>query len=251
MELLAAVPVLPLARVLSVATAFPLLAGPGAPRQVRIGTALALACVLVPLPFLVPQPALTPARLLLLLPFEVFLGLAVGFAFSLLFHTLAVAGDFLGQEMGLNAASQIDPVTGQPVPLLARLFELIGLVLFVELGGLRLMLHTIRHSFLLVPPGALAEPGALGERLAQLCAGSVSAGIAVALPAALLLLLLTLFTTITARVLPKLHIFDFAYAIRMLAAIFLVALLLPRLVPAMIQFTDRIVDALGGGLEAR
>ncbi len=245
-------PILPIARVLAVASAFPLLAGPGAPKMVRLATALILALVLVPAPFgvsTVGRPG--PIATLALLPFELGIGLAIGFGFSLVFHLLGVAGDFLGQEMGLNASSQIDPVTGRSVPLLARLFEALGLILFVELGGLELLLRTVRESFALVPPGALAAPELLATTLAADSIDVVTRGIALALPGAILLLVLTSFTTIAARVLPKLHIFDFAFAIRMFVAILLVSLLLPRLVPAVGDAAIHLHERLTGALTAR
>ncbi|MFG0319666.1 MAG: flagellar biosynthetic protein FliR [Planctomycetota bacterium JB042] len=245
-------PILPIARVLAVASAFPLLAGPGAPKTVRLATALVLALVLVPAPFgvaTVGHPS--PVATLALLPLELGIGLAIGFGFSLVFHLLGVAGDFLGQEMGLNASSQIDPVTGRSVPLLARLFEALGLILFVELGGLELLLRTVRESFVLVPPGALVAPERLAATLAADSIGVVTRGIAVALPGAILLLVLTSFTTIAARVLPKLHIFDFAFAIRMFVAILLVSLLLPRLVPAVGDAAIHLHERLTGALTTR
>lgn len=248
---LSSLPILPLFRVLAVATAFPILAGPGAPRNVRLAVSLALSCVLIPFPFHRAQLALDPITTLVAVPLEVLIGLSIGYAFSLLFHALAVAGDFVGQEMGLNAATQIDPISGRPVPLLARLFEMIGLVMFVEFGGLGLMLETVRTSFELLPSGSLTDPGRIAGALASTSLDTISVGIAIALPAGLLLMLLTLFTTIAARVLPKLHIFDFAYAIRMLVAIFLVALLLPRLLPASIRFVHQIHEAVGSALGSR
>lgn len=249
--LLAQLPILPVFRVLAVATSFPILAGPGAPRLVRLAVAFVLALVLVPGAHHQSRADLTGVGLLLCLPFELMVGLAIGYAFALLFHALAIAGDFVGQEMGLNAASQIDPISGRPVPLLARLFEIIGLVFFMELGGMRLLLTSVRASFDVIPAGILAEPGRLSRGLTQLSTETVVTGIAIALPAGLLLMLLTMFTTIAARVLPKLHIFDFAYAVRMLVAIFLVGLLLPRLVPASTQFTRQIVDLLQQSLVTR
>ena len=246
--ILSELPLLPIVRVLAVATSFPILAGPGAPRIIRIAVGFVLAFLLIPRPLLQDPGDLQGVSLLLALPFEMMVGLTIGYAFALLFHSLAIAGDFLGQEMGLNAASQIDPISGRPVPLLARLFEVIGLVFFVEMGGMRLLLQTVKTSFVAVPVGILARPGQIGQALTQLSTETVVTGIAIALPAGLLLMLLTMFTTIAARVLPKLHIFDFAYAIRMMVAIFLVGLMLPRLIPATTQFSNTIVQMLRYGL---
>ena len=243
-------PILPSTR--APGTAFPLLAGPGAPRNVRLVVALALAMVLIPASALTLQELPpSPVGAIFLVPFEMMVGLAIGFLFSLMFHLLGVAGDFLGQEMGLNASSQIDPATGRNVPLLARLFEAIGLVLFIELGGLELMLRSIRWSFEALPPGALAEPAQLAGTLARESLDVIGRGVSIALPGAILLLILTTFTTIAARVLPKLHIFDFAFAIRMLTAIVLVTLILPRLVPAVRDYAVHLHDLLRVALVAR
>lgn len=250
--LLREIPILPAVRVLATATSFPLLAGPGAPRNVRLVVALALAFVVVPASALVmtDRPP-SPMATVLLMPFEIVIGLAIGFFFSLLFHLLGIAGDFLGQEMGLNSSSQLDPTTGRSVPLLARLFEAIGLILFVELGGLEIMLRSIQWSFEAVPPGAMIQPDQLAGTLATASLDVIGRGIGIALPGAILLLVLTMFTTIAARVLPKLHIFDFAFALRMLAAIVLVSLILPRLVPAVREYAVHLNDTLRVALVAR
>lgn len=251
--LLSQLPILPVARVLAVATAFPLLAGPAAPRNVRMSTSLALALILIPTPIPLQTDYLNagPIGTVLLLPFELAIGFAIGFGFSLVFHLLGVAGGFLGQEMGLNTSSQIDPVTGLSAPLLARLFEAVGLILFVEVGGLELLLRTVRQSFTLIPPGVLADPSVLAAMLATNSLDVITRAISVALPGAILLLTLTSFTTIAARVLPKLHIFDFAFAVRMLVAIVLVSLLLPRLVPAVRDMGIHIHEQLTHSLVPR
>lgn len=244
-------PILPLARVLATATAFPLMAGPSAPAHVRLAVAAALALVLVPDAVTHHVAAQGAAATFLATPFEVLLGFAIGYAFSLVFQVLAVAGEFAGQEMGLNTASQIDPATGLNVPLLARLFEAIGLLLFVEFGGYALMLRAVRGSFDLVPAGALLDLHRLGSSLADASALAIKAGVDLALPAGAVLLVLTVFTTICARVLPKLHIFDFAFALRVMLALVLVWMLLPRAIPILRDFADGIGTRLGSSLRAR
>ncbi len=243
-------PVLPLVRMLAVATAFPMISGPGASRNIRVTVALVFGLAVTPVPA-PPSTTLTPEATLAALPFEILIGFTIGYSFALLFQVLAIAGDFLGQEMGLNTASQIDPISGRSVPLLAQLFETVGLVLFVEFGGFALLLRTVKDSLVTLPPGALIQPLLVSGQLTELTVSSIRAGIAIALPAGMLLLVLTIFTTITARVLPRLHIFDFAYALRMIGAILLVALLLPRLVPHMLSFTTLMHERLLETLVAR
>jgi len=239
---------LPTLRVLSVASAFPFLAGPGAPRLARLGAALALALVLVGPAVTASVPPLSTAAVLFAAPNEILIGLAIGAAFSLVFSALFIAGEFLGQEMGLNAASQIDPVTGHNVPILSRLFEALGIVLFVEVGGLAAMLRTVRASFDGIPPGTLVSPVRLATTLVDAGAASIGVGIRLALPLVLVLLLVTLFSTVALRALPRVHLFDFAYAIRILVALVFLGALLPRIVPAIEGFMGRVMEGLGGAL---
>lgn len=247
--LLTIVPLLPLLRILAVAVAFPHLAGPGAPKMVRLGTSLVLALLL--LPKAPVAPGASTAELLFAVPLEILVGLSIGYGASLVFHMLAMAGDFLGQEMGLNASSQLDPVTGHPQPLLARLFESLGMVVFLECGGLALLLRLVKASFALLPTASLLDCGRLLRGMTPAADSAVGAGIGLVLPAAAFLLLLTVFTTVAARALPRLHIFDFAHAVRMLAALFCVALLLGSLPDGIATFADRtfarLAGVLGGG----
>lgn len=221
--------------------------------MVRLYVAMSLCLVLVPLPFSdahAAQPDLSPVEMLLALPMEIMIGLSIGFTFALVFHMLAVAGDFAGQEMGLNAASQIDPATGRSQPVVARLFEVLGLVIFTEIGGISWLLHTTKASFLAVPSGSYIEFDVIAGTLMDLSIQAINIGITVALPAGVVLLLLTMFTTITARTLPKLHIFDFAFAARMMAAVFLISLLLPRLIPAISNYSVTVTEAILIALES-
>jgi flagellar biosynthetic protein FliR len=238
--------VLPTLRVLSVASAFPFLAGPGTPRLARLGAALALALVLVGPAVSAAVPPLPPAGLLLAAPNEILVGLAIGAAFSFVFSALFVAGEFLGQEMGLNAASQIDPVTGRNVPILARLFEALGVVLFVEIGGLAALLRTVRASFDGIPPGSFVPPTRLAGALVEAATASIGVGIRIAVPVVFVLLLVTLFSTVALRALPRVHLFDFAYSIRILVALLGLVVLLPRLVPAIDGFTAAVMERLAG-----
>lgn len=251
--LLEQIPVLPVMRVLAMAVSFPALAGPSAPPMVRLYVAISLCLVLIPLPFSAAfhaQPTLSPVAMLLALPMEFMIGLSIGFAFALVFHMLAVAGDFAGQEMGLNTASQIDPLTGRSQPVVARLFEVLGMVIFVEIGGMSWVLHTMKASFTAVPSGSYIHIERITGTLMEQSISAITVGITVALPAGVVLLLLTMFTTITARSLPKLHIFDFAFAARMMAAVFLISLLLPRLVPAIHSYSVEVTEAILTALQA-
>ncbi len=249
--LIDSIPILALVRLLSFAVAFPIFAGPGSPRHVRLFVTLGLALVVVPAARGAGSGGAHGLGIVFAAPLEIALGLALGYAFSLPFHALTVAGDFLGQEMGLNTASQLDPVTGRPSPLLSRLFEILGMVVFVELGGFALLLKTLSATFELAPPGAIFSPTAWIEPIVGGSSAAVSHGIGTAFPVAALLLLLTFFAAISARVLPRLHLFDFAWAVRIMAALVLVALLLPRLGPRLLGFTEEVATSVGTALEAR
>ncbi len=247
--LLDQIPILAVLRLLAFAVGFPLFAGPGSPRHVRLVVTLVLALVVIPTASL--GPATHGASLVIAVPLEVLLGLALGYAFSLPFHALTITGELLGQEMGLNTAAQIDPVTGRASPLMSRLFEMLGMVLFVEFGGFALLMRTLRASFELAPAGAIAHPTAWIQPMIAGSTAAVTHGVGTAFPVAALLLLLTFFAAVASRVLPRLHLFDFAWAVRLMAAMVLIVLILPRIGPRLLDFTQDVVERVGVVLGGR
>src|SRR5579875_2342931 len=66
---------------------------------------------------------------------------------TLSWTALAVAGDFIGLQMGFGFAGLLDVQNRFEVPIIADLFGLIGLLLFLTLNGHLILLGFLVKSF--------------------------------------------------------------------------------------------------------
>ena len=87
------------------------------------------------------------------------IGVAIGFCLQMIFDALIIAGQTIAMGMGLGLATMIDPQRGISVPVISQFFVILGLLIFLALGGHLATLRLIADSFEILP---LGQP--LGER---------------------------------------------------------------------------------------
>ena len=66
---------------------------------------------------------------------EILVGAAYAYTLAALFAALEVAGSFLDTLIGFSFGGLIDPITGNQNAVLARMYSLIGLMIFIAIGG--------------------------------------------------------------------------------------------------------------------
>lgn len=118
---------------------------------VRAGIAAAIALVLAP-PLLGPAEA--PTGVFALAPAvlkEVAYGYLFGFLFSLLFEAAAFAGQVIGVMSGFSATELFSFLDVSDHPLIARLFSLLAVALFLALDFHHFLIRMLFESFQAVP----------------------------------------------------------------------------------------------------
>jgi flagellar biosynthesis protein FliR len=148
----------------------PALGGPRVPVQVRIGLGIMLAVLCLP----VLTPAVTAAPLLMLGPVgwlclvarELLVGLTVGLCVGAAFRAAAAAGRLVDLARGANLAEILSPLSDERSSPTADLYLFISVVVFLELGGLRLFANALGRSYEAVPVGATSVLRGLGPAAA-------------------------------------------------------------------------------------
>ncbi len=137
---------------------------------------------------------------------EVLLGLALGFPIRVLFASFDIFGEFASVQGGLGAATVVDPSSGASSVALATLFQTVGLLAFLAIGGPEAVLQAAARSYDVVPlaPTAL-EPGAF---LGAVQTGSAMFEIAVRLaaPITAAMVVANLAVGILGRLIPQLNL---------------------------------------------
>jgi flagellar biosynthesis protein FliR len=230
-----------LARTGSFVSVLPLLGGKSAPRTIKAGLSVALAVLY----FMLLGGTATPPVLAdtgpaswvyfgLVLGKEVLLGAFLGFVMSLVLLPVQIAGDYLGQEMGLALAAQADPTSTNPSLVVSQLLQMLASILFLGLNGHYLFLAALHGTFLYIPLGgwsglSAAEPMTAGLSSAQ------EWGLMLAAPVGALLFIISIVLALIARAAPQMNLFSVGFGLRILVGMAAMFVLLPDFVKALVR----------------
>jgi flagellar biosynthetic protein FliR len=169
------------ARVTGLLMVAPFLGSAAVPARIKIGLAFLLTLFMAPLVPALPAELHAPALAVLLLG-EFAIGFLLGFTLQLIFEAGQLAGQVCGVQMGYGLASVINPDSQADSAVLSIFYELIVLLLFIQLGVPHWMLRGLARSFEYLPPGHFSLTWPAIHTLFQFAAGMWVAGVQIAAP---------------------------------------------------------------------
>ena len=231
----------PLLRVSAMIAAAPIFSSRQTPRRLRVGVALLLSFILMPL---IPPPPVVEVfspEALLIAAQQVLIGLAMGFVMQMVFGALVFGGQALAYSMGLGFASMMDPQNGVQVPVLSQYYIILATLLFLILNGHLFMIETLAQSFYTMP---IAVDGITQANLRDIvlwASRMFTGGLLIALPAIAALLLVNLGMGIITRAAPQLNIFAVGFPMTMMIGFILMWITLPNVFG---KFNELVNEAL-------
>ncbi len=143
-----------LARVSGAFLSAPFLSHASVSPKIKIAIVLMITFLLSPI---LPHPKVnlhdSNLQLIILVLQEALIGVVLGFAASVIYSILAIAGDFIGFQMGYSIATVLDPSQGAQTGVIATFVTTMGALLFLYLNGHHLVLTAIAKSFEVLPIG--------------------------------------------------------------------------------------------------
>lgn len=221
----------PLARVLALVASAPVLGQARIPVPIRIG--LSVGIVLAIVPALPSPPPIAPgsAAGMLVLATQIVIGVAIGFTLRLVFVAVEMAGDLIGLQMGLGFAMFYDPGNIQHTPILGQFMGLLATLTFLAINGHLLVISALADSFQSLPITTAPLPGSLFETLARQGATVFVAGLQLALPLIVTLLVVNLALGVLTRSAPQLNIFAVGFPVTLAIGFGALILTLPYFAP--------------------
>ncbi|MCL6504402.1 MAG: flagellar biosynthetic protein FliR [Pirellulales bacterium] len=213
-----------LARISGLVIVGPVLGGPELPAQVRVLLAVALTLLVAPLQSAggayVPR---TLWELLLAAAGELAIGVALGMGVVALLAGLQLAGQIVGQASGLSLAEVFNPTLETSVPIFSQLWYVLGVALFVVVGGHRLVIAGLLETLAAIPPGSAGLELAWDELASRLASQSLALGIRAAAPSLAAVMLATLVLGLIGRTLPQLNLLVMGFGLNALATLWVLA----------------------------
>jgi flagellar biosynthetic protein FliR len=178
---------------------------------------------------------------------QVLVGLAFAFAVGAVLSAVQVAGTLTDAVSGFSFGSQIDPVNGNPGGAFAQLYGLVGVALFLAIGGDGWTLRGLARTFRLVPlTGAPRLHSLVGG--AERVFGTVFASaIEVAAPVILAMMITDVAFGMVSKVVPQLNLFGVGFPLKIGVTLLVVSASLPFVGGWM---SDQLASSVGSALGA-
>ena len=141
---------------------------------------------------------------------QILIGLTLGLVFQVASAALVVAGQAISGSMGLSMANMVDPNMGS-VPVLSQLFNVMGTLVFLGMGGHLIVFGLVIESFKLLPIG---QPFFSQDMLGKMINWSSMmflGALLIALPVMMTLLFINIGLGFVARAAPSLNIFTVGF----------------------------------------
>jgi flagellar biosynthetic protein FliR len=182
--------------------------GNNVPAMQRVGLVVVLAWVTSLFAPTAAVPADLGMHLIMSAMLELGCGLAIGFAFRLVFSASEVLGAVLSQATGLSAATVLNPASDSHDSALGRIVSLLAMLVALGAGVHRIALAYLLQSFRAIPVGtAMSIPQATGA-FVDLAGSAVEVGVELAMPVVAVGLVIQIGLALIARAAPSLQIFS-------------------------------------------
>ncbi len=210
--------------------------------RVRLGFALAMTLVMMPLVRDTYGPVAGTFGLVLgALLGEIVVGVFVGLSARLIMSAVHVAGTAIAFQTGLAFAMNVDPSQGTQSALFGSFMAMLAAVLIFALDMHYLLIQAIHDSYQLFAPGKMLAWEGFAQMALRTVAGSFRVGLQMAAPFLIFGLIFYLGIGVLSRLMPQVQIFFIA----MPANIMLGFLLLMLLVSSMMMwFFDHFATSM-------
>ncbi len=207
----------------------PLFSAKQIPAQVRGIVAVALALGLTGLAMHGQTIPTEPLQVAGLMVVQLLVGTLFAFAIGALLAAVQTAGGLADILSGFSFGATVDPINGNPGGVFSELYALIGVMLFIAIGGDAWMLRGIARTFTLVPLTKAPQLGSLANAAELSFTSIFTSALEVAAPVVLTLLITDVAFGMVSRVVPQMNVFSVAFPLKVGVSLLVVAATLPFL----------------------
>jgi flagellar biosynthetic protein FliR len=158
---------------------------------------------------------------------EVLVGMAFAFTVSVLFAAVSAAGALLDTSIGFSYGSLIDPITGTQASVLSHLYAMVGVLVFIAIGGDGWLIAGLARTYDLVPLAHMPSVTALAVGANRAFVGIFAAAVQVAAPALVALVLTDAAFGVVSRAVPQMNVFAVGFPAKIIVGLLVISASLP------------------------
>ena len=218
-------------RMLGFARFAPVLNRKEIPGMVKIGLSFLLSIIFVML--LHPKGMPENGDLLLAIILNLAVGAMIGYMAQLILAAAEAGGDMINMQMGLSSAMVLDPTSSSQVSVVGRYFGVLGLLIFLKIGGAYWLFQAFEKSFEIFPIYATTVPLAMlvnMDYLISMSSNVLYMGLQIASPVLLATLGQDIILGVISKTAPQVNVFQLSFLFKPVFGAAILIWILPMLV---------------------
>lgn len=234
-----------LARITPLFVMAPLFSSKLIPAKVKSVVAVGLAIGLTPIAVHGQTIPTDPLAVTGLLVEQFLVGLAFAFAVGAVLYAVETAGSFIDNVSGFSFGAQVDPINGNQGGSVTNMYTLVGLAMFIAIGGDAWVLRGLAKTFSLVPLTGSAAIASLTGGVEQAFGSIFIGAVEVAAPVLLAMMVTDVAFGMVSKVVPQLNVFAVGFALKVGVTMLVIAASLPFISGFMSnQISSAVANAL-------
>lgn len=201
------------------------------PALVKIPLALIVTIFIVP--FLSPEKCLTHCdSFALSILLNVVVGAMIGYMAQLITIAIDCGAEMINMQMGLSSATALDPTTSAQVSILTKMISLMGILIFIHLGGIYWLFKALLRSFEIFPMYSSHIPLAQlikMDLLIKMSSNTLYMGLQIASPVLLATLAQDIILGVISRTAPQVNVFQLSFLFKPVLGAAIMVWILPML----------------------
>lgn len=208
------------------------------PGLVKLSMVFLFTLILTPLVKPETLPVIQDSFMLSIL-LNIVVGAMIGYMAQLILLAVDAGADMINMQMGLSSAMVLDPTTSSQVSILTRLFSLMGILLFIQLGGIYWLIKALIRSFEIFPLAATQLPLAQlvnMDYLIHMSSNVLYMGLQIASPVLLATLGQDIILGVISKTAPQVNVFQLSFLFKPVLGAAIMVWILPMLLNVITEY---------------
>ncbi len=201
------------------------------PSLVKIPLALIVTSFI--LPFLSPEKVFAECdSFALSLLLNVVVGAIIGYMAQLITIAIDSGAEMINMQMGLSSATALDPTTSAQVSILTKMISLMGILIFINVGGVYWLFKALLRSFEIFPLYSAHVPLAQlvkMDMLIKMSSNTLYMGLQIASPVLMATLAQDIILGVISRTAPQVNVFQLSFLFKPVLGAAIMVWILPML----------------------
>ena len=200
---------------------------------------LCLLFTLVITPFINHDELLQMNSFILSIVMNAVAGAIVGYAAQLILLAIEAGADMINMQMGLSSAMVLDPTSSSQVSILTRIMAILGILIFIHLGGVYWLFRALLRSFEIFPIYATVIPLEKlinMDYLIQMSSNVLYMGLQIASPVLLATLGQDIILGVISKTAPQVNVFQLSFLFKPVLGTAIMIWILPMLLNIITEY---------------